>query len=253
MYRPFVEHRLIRMSGALLAALWFLGACSSSPTKDEPPAMAGKVDASVPGTGASPAEAPPAGPPPISAEATQQFEKALTLLGAGDYTLAAQELQKLAATYPDYSGPMANLGIVYLKTNKLPEAEKALTAATKRGEPSAAAFNQLGIVYRRMGKFKEADQAYSEALRIDPNYSLAHLNLGVLCDMYLQQPERALQSFERYLQLSRNPDGRVAGWVKELKGRVGGNRPAPAAAPANSSPESTGTESTASPTGSAGQ
>jgi tetratricopeptide (TPR) repeat protein len=91
-------------------------------------------------------------------------------------------------------------------------------------------FNQLGIVYRKLGRFKEADAAYSEALRIDPGYALAHLNLGVLCDMYLQQPQRALAEFERYLQLVPNPDARVSGWVKELKARVGVKAPAASSA-----------------------
>jgi hypothetical protein len=47
------------------------------------------------------------------------------------------------------------------------------------------------------------------------------LNLGVLCDLYLQQPERALEAFERYLSLAGTPDEKVSAWVKELKVRLG--------------------------------
>jgi tetratricopeptide (TPR) repeat protein len=166
----------------------------------------------------------PAGPPPIPPEATQAFERAVTLLSGGDLDAAIKEFQYLSEKYPDYAGPQINLGIAYSKRGKLAEAEKALKAATQRGEPNAAAFNQLGIVYRKLGRFKDADTAYSEALRIDPGYALAHLNLGVLCDMYLQQPQRALTELERYMQLTPSPDARVATWVKELQGRVGGNK-----------------------------
>jgi Flp pilus assembly protein TadD len=177
----------------------------------------------------------PAGPPPIPPEATQAFERAVTLLSGGDVDASIKEFQKLSDAYPDYAGPQINLGIAYAKRGKLLEAEKALLSATKRGEPSAAAFNQLGIVYRKLGRFKEADAAYSEALRIDPSYALAHLNLGVLCDMYLQQPQRALTELERYMQLATAPDPRVSAWVKELQGRVGkaSATPSSTATPAN--------------------
>jgi tetratricopeptide (TPR) repeat protein len=240
---------------AVSMLLAFVSACSSSPTKDAAEGNAqesskGKTTAkrseSKDAAGMS-AEAVPVGPPPVPPEAMQQYEKALTLLSAGDFTAAAKDLQQLSETYPDYSGPLANLGIVYLKTGKLPEAEKALKAATQRGDPSAAAFNQLGIVYRKLGRFKEADAAYTEALRIDPGYALAHLNLGVLCDMYLQQPQRALTEFERYLQLVPNPDARVPTWVKELRARLGVKSPStePAAAP-NPSAEPIAKQETAS-------
>ncbi len=222
--------------------LAFLSACSSSPAKEEAPVGKGQqVDSGKVITkkadlkkSAAAEEVVPAGPPPVPPEATQQFEKALTLLGAGDFAPAAKELQRLSETYPDYPGPLTNLGILYLKTGKLADAEKTLKAATQRGEPSAVAFNQLGIVYRKLGRFKEADEAYSQALRIDPDYALAHLNLGVLSDMYLQQPQRALTEFERYLQLVPNPDARVPVWVKELQGRLGVSKPKSAEPPAAS-------------------
>jgi tetratricopeptide (TPR) repeat protein len=182
----------------------------------------------------------PAGPPPIPPEATQQFEKALTLLSGGDLGPAEAEFKKLNAAYPTYSGPLANLGVIYLKSGKLPEAEKSLRAAIELSPMNAAAFNQLGIVYRNMGKFKEADTAYRQAISADPNYGLAYLNLGVLCDLYLQQPQRALESFEKYLQLVSNPDPKVTNWVKELRTRLGVKPPAaaPVSVPAESPPES---------------
>ena len=65
------------------------------------------------------------------------------------------------------------------------------------------------------------DVAYQRAVEIDPNYAIAYLNLGVLCDLYLQQPQRALEAYERYLSLAGTPDEKVNGWVTELKKRLG--------------------------------
>ena len=85
--------------------------------------------------------------------------------------------------------------------------------------------DELGLVYRRLGRFKEAEAAYMQALTADPAYAPAYLNLGVLCDLFLQDPQRALQSFEKYQELSGNSDKRVATWIAELKGRLGSNSP----------------------------
>ena len=50
---------------------------------------------------------------------------------------------------------------------------------------NAVAGNELGIVERKLGKFAEAEAAYQRAIAAEPNYAPAHLNLGVLYDLYL--------------------------------------------------------------------
>lgn len=159
-------------------------------------------------------------------EAVQQFDQAVVHMSAGDVAAAEQEFRALAASYPAYSGPLLNLGILQAKAGRLEEAEKSIRGALERNANNAAAFNQLGIVYRKLGRFKEADEAYQRALQVDPGYALAHLNLGVLCDLYLQQPQRALEAYERYLALATSPDAKVNNWVTELKKRLGSERAA---------------------------
>jgi len=91
--------------------------------------------------------------------------------------------------------------------------------------------NELGIVERRLGKFAEAEAAYQRTIAAEPNYAPAHLNLGVLYDLYLAQPQKALDEFERYIEIA-GENKQVAGWVVELRKRVGA--PAP---PAGDDPE----------------
>jgi tetratricopeptide (TPR) repeat protein len=159
----------------------------------------------------------------VPERAVQEFAQALALLEAGRVTDAELELKQLALAYPEFPGPSLNLGLLYERSGRLPEAEQALQESLKRGMPSALAFTQLGVVYRKLGRFKESETAYLDAIKVDPNYAPAHLNLGVLCDLYLQQPQRALEAFERYMELSGNSDKRVATWIAELKGRLGSN------------------------------
>ena len=191
-----------------LALALIIGGCASAP----PAPVAQPADAT-----AAPAE------PVIPERASQQFAQALALLQAGKLTDAELELKQLTLAYPEYPGPFVNLGLLYERAGRYAEAEQALRQATQRGMPNALAYTELGIVYRQLGRFKEAESAYVEAIKIDPNYAPAHLNLGVLCDLYLQQPQRALEALERYMELSGNSDKRVATWIAELKARVGSN------------------------------
>lgn len=199
------------MYRACTSAFWagvlllLLSACGSAPLREE------RVAADAAADDATQALIPEA--------AVRELERALSLAGAEDVAGAEAALRALAEQYPQYAGPLVNLGILLARTDRLEEAHAALEQAVQRNPDHAAAFNQLGIVNRRLGRFEEARAAYREALRADPGHANAWLNLGVLCDLYLQQPQRALEAFERYLQLV--PDEKVNGWVRELRTRVG--------------------------------
>ena len=126
---------------------------------------------------------------------------------------------------------------MYLKANNFEAAERAFKHAVERDANSAIANNYLGVSQRNLGKFKDAEAAYLAAVTADDNYAAAHLNLGVLYDMYLQQPEQALTHYARYQQLQTTPDTKVGSWVKELRTRLGLNKkPAASEAPAADAP-----------------
>ncbi len=86
--------------------------------------------------------------------------------------------------------------------------------------------NELGITERGLGKFADAEAAYQRAIAADPNYAPAHLNLGVLYDLYLGQPQKALDEFERYIGIA-GENKQVDGWMVELRKRAGAPPPAP--------------------------
>ena len=155
----------------------------------------------------------------------------LQLMKSGRNTDAELELKQLVAGYPQLTGPQLNLGLLYLRDSRLPEAEAAFKAALALTPSSAVAGNELGIVERKLGKFTEAEAAYQRTIAAEPNYAPAHLNLGVLYDLYLAQPQKALEEFERYIELA-GENKQVAGWVVELRKRVGAPAPAPKKEPA---------------------
>jgi len=157
---------------------------------------------------------------PVPERAAQQYRQALDMMRSGRDTDAELELKQLSAAYPQFAGPQLNLGILYLKDSKLTQAETALKAAVQINPANAPAGNELGIVERRLGKFADAEAAYQRTISADPNYAPAHLNLGVLYDLYLAEPKKALDEFERYIEIAGQGNKQVAAWVVELRKRV---------------------------------
>jgi tetratricopeptide (TPR) repeat protein len=145
---------------------------------------------------------------------------------SGRNTDAELEFKQLIAAYPQLAGPQLNLGLLYLQDSRLTEAEAAFKAALQLAPANPVAGDELGIVERKLGKFSDAEAAYLRAIAAEPNYAPAHLNLGVLYDLYMAEPQKALDQFERYIEIA-GENKQVAGWVVELRKRVGA--PAPAA------------------------
>jgi tetratricopeptide (TPR) repeat protein len=197
-------------------ALALLGACHSAPPKASP--APAPVAAHAP-TPAAPEAAT------IPERATLQYAHALQLMKSGRDSDAELELKDLVVGYPQLTGPQLNLGLLYLRDSRLPEAEAAFKAAFELKPTNAVAGNELGIVERKLGKFAEAEAAYQRTIAAEPNYAPAHLNLGVLYDLYLAQPQKALDEFERYIAIA-GENKQVAGWMVELRKRVGAPAPA---------------------------
>jgi tetratricopeptide (TPR) repeat protein len=216
--------------------LALLAACHGAPPKAADPnpvpvadtrsAAPSAVPAALSASGAAP------GPElPVPPRAAQQYSQALLMMKAGRGTDAELELKQLAVAYPQFSGPQVNLGILYLKDSRYGDAEAAFKAALQINAANAQAANELGIVERRLGKFSDAEAAYQKAIAAEPNYADAHLNLGVLYDLYLSEPQKALEQFERYIELKGDTKP-VSGWVVELRKRVGAAAPQPKKEPA---------------------
>jgi tetratricopeptide (TPR) repeat protein len=162
----------------------------------------------------------PAAAGPIPERAAQQYSQALGMMRSGRSADAELELKQIALAYPQFAGPQLNLGLIYMHASRYSEAEGAFKAALAINPQNAVAYNELGIAQRKLGKFTDAEAAYEKTIAIDPAYAPAYLNLGVLYDLYLSQPQKALEEYEHYLTLA-GDNKQVAGWVIELRKRVG--------------------------------
>ena len=70
----------------------------------------------------------------------------------------------------------------------------------------------------------------NSAIKANPSYAPAHRNLGVLLDLYLEDPLTAQTEFETYKTLT-GEDKPVSGWLAELRARNKVRAPASEAAP----------------------
>ena len=170
-----------------------------------------------PSAGASGAGTPPAEIPP---RALADFNRAVGMMRAGNTSEAELEFKQISVTYPQLSTPYVNLGILFRKSGHLDQSEEALKSAVQRNGSSAVAWTELGATQRMRGEFKEAADSYEKAIAADPNYAAAYRNLGVVTDLYLGDPERALTAFERYKQIT-GEDKPVSTWLAELRQRTG--------------------------------
>jgi tetratricopeptide (TPR) repeat protein len=195
-------------------------AARTSTSQAKGASLSGTSVAAAPGSAATANAVPAADSTPIPPRAAQQYSQALQLMKSNRHTDAELEFKQLTVAYPQFAGPQLNLGLLYLNDSRLPEAEAAFKAALQTNPASPIAGDELGIVERRLGKFEEAEAAYLRAIAAEPNYAPAHLNLGVLYDLYLEQPQKALEQFERYIEIA-GQNKQVSGWVIELRKRVG--------------------------------
>lgn len=155
----------------------------------------------------------------VSPAVQKRYAQALELMKAEQYEQAIDILREVARSNENLSGPYVNLGIIYLKTGKMPEAEQASKRAIEINPHNPAAHNLLGMLQRQNGLFNEAEQSYQSALATYPDYLHAHLNLGILCDLYLHNIDCALRHYAKYLQLSGDEDKQVSKWLVDLRKR----------------------------------
>jgi len=149
------------------------------------------------------------------------FKKAIEAMDAEDHEHGIELLLEVEEDVPDSTTVQINLAIAYGKLGDLEHAEASIDRALELNPRHPAAHNERGILHRRKGRFVEARESYEAALSIFPNYHLARRNLAILCDLYLLDPECALENYETY-QESVHGDEAMSIWIVDVRNQMGG-------------------------------
>lgn len=155
----------------------------------------------------------------MDAAARRDFERANELITGQHYDRAIELLEKVVAQSPGVTAPYVNLAIAYQHIDKLEQAEQSLKTALELMPGHPVASNEYGLLLRKSGRFVEARAIYEQALADFPDYHPARRNLGILCDIYLNDQGCALEHYERY-SAAKPMDEQVKIWIADLRIRI---------------------------------
>jgi tetratricopeptide (TPR) repeat protein len=205
--------RCAELRAALCGAALLLAACTApAPHYYGVPVRA--HDAEPASTAAAVAAAPGKGDP------EQRFQAALKLMKDKQPQQAREAFVGLAQDFPQYAGPLNDLGVLQAQGKQREQAIASFARAIAADDHDAFAWNWLGILYRESGDYARAEQAYRKAIALQPGDAAAHLNLGILCEVYLGRPAEALAQYREYQRIA-GPDNLMVGvWIRQLELRL---------------------------------
>ena len=158
--------------------------------------------------------------PEIDKAHRRDFDRAVIMLKNRDYDRAIDLLIKIIKHSPGVTAPYINIAIAYQRIRKPEKAEEHLKTALEIFPGHPVASNEYGLLYRKTGRFAEARAVYEKAILHFPKYYPAHRNLGILCDLYLNDSACALDHYEIYSK-AKPEDKQVRLWIADLRTRFG--------------------------------
>lgn len=156
----------------------------------------------------------------VRPEVKTDYHKAVKLLQNKDYERGIRLMNRVAERSEMSITPHINLGIAYRITGDMKRAEKSLSKALEINSIHPSANNEMGIVYRKTGRFSEARRTYERILERFTSFLPARKNLGILCDLYINDLNCAMANYEIYLKADPG-DKSVVMWIADLRIRMG--------------------------------
>jgi tetratricopeptide (TPR) repeat protein len=98
-------------------------------------------------------------------------------------------------------------------------AEERYAQAAELDPTNSSAYLRLGDVYQTLNKYIEAAKAYRKALDISQENREAYYKLGILYESHLQDLQKAIEYYQKYLQLG-GSDRRVKIWLRNAERQI---------------------------------
>jgi len=159
-----------------------------------------------------------------SAQELVLYKEAIVALNNNDLVKAETLFTQMSTLQPNIAGPWANLALINIKNNNLVKAEQQVKVALKKNPKMAQALNLSGHIAAKKGQINLAKSYYQQALINKPDYALAHYNLALLYDIYLQNIPKAIDHYQQYLSHNLKTDKVTESWLKGLKATVAANQ-----------------------------
>lgn len=158
------------------------------------------------------------GKPVLTPEEQAAWNAALALMQKGDAPAAVSAFQAILTRQPRLAGAYVNLGILAEQRQDAAQARQLYQQALGINPANDVALMQLALLDQAQGKFREAEAGLLKVASINGNNASVHYNLGVLYELFLQNPGQALKHYRRYVELSNSEDkALVERWILLLE------------------------------------
>ncbi len=147
--------------------------------------------------------------------ARTQYEQAFALLEQHKSAEEALERLNRAIAYDPSFGDAYVLKS-YVRLEVLPNLEESLAAAraaVQYAPQNPDSHYSLGLALEKKTQFREAEAAMQQALAVNPAYADVYLSLGTLYADHLNEPQKSVDAFRRYIELG-GQNERAAGAVQ---------------------------------------
>lgn len=140
--------------------------------------------------------------------AIKEFRRSEKCVGSGDYSCAAQHLQKALKADPQFVEAHNNLGASYLQLSRYQDAIGEFEAAIALDEKMAAPHRNMSLALFSLRRYAEAETAAREALTLNPQQKAAQYSLGRALAAQGNNSSEAEQLLRE--SLSEFPDARLS-------------------------------------------
>ena len=132
-----------------------------------------------------------------------QYEQAFDLLQQQKSAEEALERLNRAIAYDPTFGDAYVLKS-YVRLEVLPNLDESLAAAraaVQYAPQNPDSHYSLALVLEKQEQFKDAELALQQALAVNPAYADVYFSLGVLYADHLNEPQKSVDAFRRYIEL----------------------------------------------------
>lgn len=155
----------------------------------------------------------------------EKYDEAMKAFTAKDYTAAIELFEAVIQMHPGFAQPYTFLAMAKKELGASDEEVLELLEKSAELDPNfALAHDNLGKMYYGMGRFAEAKEHAQKALELSPNLLSARYSLAWVCLLGLGETREAIEHFEAGLAQQKTDYGQyglgMAYFMDHQRGRV---------------------------------
>ncbi len=146
-----------------------------------------------------------------------EYLSGIDALSIKDYAAAKKFFTRFADKYPGLSGAYLNLAFIAFRQKEYEEANRLTSRVLRLNPEHAQAHHLRALLHQHNGRIRRAEKDFKKAIELKPGYAIAHYNLALLYDIFLQELVLAIEHYSIYLELLDREDEETQNWIKHLK------------------------------------